>query len=710
MSNSSLVRLRSDGFCVGCASIALTSIVHTELASPRNIAIAAILDQLTLQTLSKCALCMNYEDPRKLSNGYVSMSKRQICECTWKSGFSYVNNKKKKDGSPFLANFRVSKKLRLKAREAYHINKLIGELAPRVSGNVPTIVSWERKGDSVDFEMIKRWLRHYDDSDQDHCKPRRLGESISHSDDFLFQVVDCQTRKVIKATAPSECQYVALSYVWGAPASNDSLLKGSPPTVVEDAIYATLELGFQYLWIDRYCVSRDRLVKHHQLRQMGSIYKEAAVTLIAAAGVDAMHGLPGVRGKSCRDFAMALEVGGCALVSDSTALVPYLRPRERLESLVQHSKWLSRGWTFQEAILSRRRLYFTEGGVLLECNKTIHSELERVRNRLPEEYFRSTRMMPLLEDMTSPTVLYNSIESYSQREFTLEGDILDAFLGIFEELRRLGNPYYSYWGIPVFTDVEVKSPVTHLAISPKRFCENLVRGMRWISSPNAPRRSGFPSWSWTGWSAPVSFHKYWSTTDDKALNTCIMGVFAESMSGELLGWPEMESLSESNTKAFKLNTFIHVDCWTVDLEFMSMSDILASYGNCMSFQMRIYSETDFFLPLKISSNETAFIPVHLTDQVANGMPKNRLFTKRWKGVLLQEDEDNFFLLIVGNQTGHMERIGAIISNFNLFDRTSFLLRKYETFTYSSDLRFVSWNDISTAFRSIPRKRQVLRLG
>jgi hypothetical protein len=68
-----------------------------------------------------------------------------------------------------------------------------------------------------------------------------------------LRVIDCNSRTVV--SAPERCRFVALSYVWGdgyasALGSTSELLNF--PLTVEDSLHATLALGYQYLWVDRY--------------------------------------------------------------------------------------------------------------------------------------------------------------------------------------------------------------------------------------------------------------------------------------------------------------------------------------------------------------------------------------------------------------------------------------------------------------------------
>jgi hypothetical protein len=68
------------------------------------------------------------------------------------------------------------------------------------------------------------------------------------------KVLDCETCEVVPA--PTDCSYVALSYVWGARMTNPSmkatLMPGNLPRTVADSCFVVQSLGYKYLWVDRY--------------------------------------------------------------------------------------------------------------------------------------------------------------------------------------------------------------------------------------------------------------------------------------------------------------------------------------------------------------------------------------------------------------------------------------------------------------------------
>lgn len=119
----------------------------------------------------------------------------------------------------------------------------------------------------VDYRMIRKWIVHCHRTHGKPCqmlteKPLRIAK---------FRLLDCKTEAVVECTQFVE--YVALSYVWG-PSSNlenkqQDLLSNA---VIRDAISVTLQLGFQYTWVDQLCIDqRDAEDMSCQLGQMNTI-------------------------------------------------------------------------------------------------------------------------------------------------------------------------------------------------------------------------------------------------------------------------------------------------------------------------------------------------------------------------------------------------------------------------------------------------------
>jgi hypothetical protein len=76
----------------------------------------------------------------------------------------------------------------------------------------------------------------------------------------------------------------------------ENALLSDLPNTIKDDMKVTIQLGYQYLWVDKYCINQNPAHRDlaTQLGQMDLIYHCAAVTIVAAAGNDADYGLSGV--------------------------------------------------------------------------------------------------------------------------------------------------------------------------------------------------------------------------------------------------------------------------------------------------------------------------------------------------------------------------------------------------------------------------------
>lgn len=113
------------------------------------------------------------------------------------------------------------------------------------------------------------------------------------------------------------------------------------------------------------CIDQtDEQIRHDQIKGMADIYLHADFTIIAFAG-DAYHGLPGINGLS-RTAQTVLYLGDRVFSTTS-----------RLSTSVTTSAWANRAWTYQEGAFSRRRIFFTEHGVVFWCGRLYCEEDKR---------------------------------------------------------------------------------------------------------------------------------------------------------------------------------------------------------------------------------------------------------------------------------------------------------------------------------------------
>lgn len=204
-----------------------------------------------------------------------------------------------------------------------------------------------------------------------------LGEGASSSPAGVVQqpqpknmlVIDVKQMRI--TPLPANTRYLALSYMWGRKpflqltTSNSEQLKrkGSLseqdlPRTIDEAIKLVSMLDERYLWVDALCIVQDDSAnKIDQITQMDRIYLCAAMTIASAGGSDAYSGLSGFSPGSRRTQQTVETIGGVRFVVMSPPLL----------DLLDGLEWHSRGWTYQEFMLSKRVLFFTPQLVFYIC-------------------------------------------------------------------------------------------------------------------------------------------------------------------------------------------------------------------------------------------------------------------------------------------------------------------------------------------------------
>jgi hypothetical protein len=366
-----------------------------------------------------------------------------------------------------------------------------------------------------DLARVTRWF--------EYCKRHHIGLcSELGSQAQSLKLIDCYSRTV--KTAPAEAAYIALSYVWGPSVKiadlqddpqccDEPRLPSTLPTVIIDAISVTKSLGVQYLWVDKFCIDQNNPdIKSLRIRQMNSVFENAELTLVAAAGEDANYGLPGV-GMTQRKSQPAAKLGNVRIVSTMPS------PR----NVIRYSKWSTRGWTFQEGALSRRRLVFTDHQMYFECNgmhcyesitwsldKVHEKDKSRLKEYMPAGVFRqinpeghgitTTRASNFQTAAQTPFERYlRAVEEYSSRDLSFPIDSFDAFAGVVRMFENSQTPVLQVWGIPYSNDHRGPG---------HDFCFGLGwnhTSSCWDKDSPPGRRTAFPSWPWVGWAGQVQY-------------------------------------------------------------------------------------------------------------------------------------------------------------------------------------------------------------
>jgi hypothetical protein len=294
---------------------------------------------------------------------------------------------------------------------------------------------------------------------------------------------------------------------------------------------------------------------------MDKIYRNSFLTIVACAGGDPDYGLPGL--SKLRKPNPCIEVLGLGCLQ---ALSQSIK--------INSSIWATRAWTYQEALLSQRQLYFTDNEIFLGSVEGLQKELGTDRNgcleRLLPTYSRtgssvgaysvreSSRKKYLLRSLH----IWECIGEYSTRDLSYQTDILNAFSGILAFYQQEDGTHH-LWGLP-FTGAVTRQPQLSVL--------SVEMSLRWVLIGPPHRREGFPSWSWTGWNNQVRYviqdlDSEFCTTKENA-----MEITVELMSGRLLNWseyqdnyPNLQDYSQAHTPrgdTDRPSRFIYVSAFT----------------------------------------------------------------------------------------------------------------------------------------------------
>jgi hypothetical protein len=317
--------------------------------------------------------------------------------------------------------------------------------------------------------------------------------------------------------APPSCRFVALSYLWGGTGeeywtkranlkkrrAQGGLDVSVLPGTILDTIQLVRQLGERYLWIDALCIVQDDPKdKTVQIGVMDLIYGSSAFTIFAAGGTSAHDPLPGIRIGTRDPKQQIAKIQGLHLA------VPLILPREAIASSV----WDTRGWTYQELVLSRRRIFLTPHHVHFECVEDIWSE-DVIAERISLPWashplkqggagrFTFVRAPPQWERSTYIEHYMSIVRKYTQRKLTMESDIVNAVTALVNAMAKGfklagGCPGQAFrFGMPLM-DLElalVWQPTANAS------CERRV--------PGDINMTPWPSWSWAAWRGAVQYNE-----------------------------------------------------------------------------------------------------------------------------------------------------------------------------------------------------------
>lgn len=313
-------------------------------------------------------------------------------------------------------------------------------------------------------------------------------------------------------------RYIALSHCWGATQScttttqnlSDrmrSIAWDELPKTFQDSIVYSLELGVNHLWIDALCILQD-LLEDWQIEsaKMAEIYRKSSVTLAATASENGQGGCFSSKYASSRsEYQLQASSSPTGSIMVREKIAHWVLPPNA--ATLQHHPLLTRGWTFQERILSPRVIHFCSRELVFECKHRTICECQGLSTTLnPMSQFSQVIMGYSGEPSTTkitagsqygakidPTLIseqwHRIVEEYSALSLTKELDRLPALSGLAQRASSiLGNYVAGLWSATLLSDL-------------------MWRVSRLDSKHGRPATYTGPTYSWASVTGPVT---YWT--------------------------------------------------------------------------------------------------------------------------------------------------------------------------------------------------------
>jgi ankyrin repeat protein len=361
-------------------------------------------------------------------------------------------------------------------------------------------------GLEIDYRCLSRWIKACNNQHDGYCQPTSVQSRQPHQ--VPEWVIDTQDGRIVPGLTVS--RYIALSYVWQndqeiawSPKEERILLKQSNlcnfqkpgylngtaaahlPQVVKDTIDLVRKTGERYLWVDCLCIVQDDGNTRAQVERMGEIYSGAYFTVIGATSSGLFSMQRSANKLRQRDISRNAPLAANVYI-------------EGLYHSLFKSKWATRGWTFQEQILSKRAVIFVDGDMFWDCQRSVWDKDElfpeanaETDGSFTQPYYEMARQ---ISSISRPDfgMYIEMVSLYNSRDLTYPQDALPAISGILNSFScSFASGFVS--GLPrLFFD-------TALLWQPFSKAKRRIAKDGGMIAPNRH----LPSWSWCGWHCPV---------------------------------------------------------------------------------------------------------------------------------------------------------------------------------------------------------------
>ncbi|KAF4469271.1 HET-domain-containing [Fusarium albosuccineum] len=374
---------------------------------------------------------------------------------------------------------------------------------------------------SLSDQSIKRMKTYLDicvkNHDQQHSECRYAGRIAAPL--RLLNIQDTETVR-LEETDGKNLEYAILSYCWGPArsvfdsrtvlANLPGRLVGFPadslPATIQDSIALAHRLGATYIWIDALCICQDSGEWIYESQKMMQYYEMASFTITPIDSSGAEQGFLRKRPGWVSDV-----IAWPGSYNHLRFSFPdYKRVSEA--GPATSSPWASRGWTFQERLLSSRLIFIGQDEVVFRCRAGYgrHGSKPPIVLESLGSYF-----LPLSPDHVANSNDWNNVEmiltkwypligEYSERSLTKQSDKLIALSGIASKTHQLLGSQERY--LDGFWESDLWHGLTWRRVT--------ARGR--FSWPTV-KSDAFPTWSWCCMNQPLAWQDGTGSVNDVRL-------------------------------------------------------------------------------------------------------------------------------------------------------------------------------------------------
>ena len=311
--------------------------------------------------------------------------------------------------------------------------------------------------------------------------------------------------------------YIALSYCRRSPetltttkGTISSRLQGiiwdDIPKTFQDAILFTEHLGIDYIWIDALCIIQDDQQDWQaETAKMNTVYQNALLTLSATSSPHVAHG---IFGDLKRNKTFKLKFPGVYARRSCSRTQWHLFSRWEYSGFINKNPTeevkaqisslypsVSRGWIFQERLLSKRILHCAQDEMIWDCRESIQGESSPTTQSHvsrpganPFSQFKTLDMRSerFRNKFAVITLWVELVGPYTLGRFTKDSDRLVALSGVAKcfQPAELGGYVAGMWS---------------------NFLHVQLGWSSWADNPRESRRIAEPSWSWASINQTVDF-------------------------------------------------------------------------------------------------------------------------------------------------------------------------------------------------------------